>query len=178
AGGSEQLNFPRNLFTYPLMFLLPNGKVLYAGNADGSQTQTRLLDLTTGWSTSALTSPDAGATAVMYRPGRIMKCGGADPVAPTDTISFDSNGLPGAWASTNNPMPDAGRMRMNLTVLPNGQVLATGGKSTNGTARLNPRLWNPQTATWSSTPILEPEPVPRGYHSTAALLPDGRILSA
>src|SRR5262249_40041177 len=68
----------------------------------------------------------------------------------------------------------------NLTILPDGTVLVTGG---NGNANVsdpalavyNAELWSPTSETWTT---MAPMQVARVYHSTAILLPDGRVLSA
>jgi hypothetical protein len=74
------------------------------------------------------------------------------------------------------------RKHHNATLLPNGQVLVTGGSSgsedTNSPST-NPayaaEAWDPTTNTWTT---LASDTVYRGYHSIALLLPDGRVLSA
>ena len=74
-----------------------------------------------------------------------------------------------------------GRRQHNLTILADGQVLATGGNSSgvdlydpdNGV--LTPELWNPDTGEWS---IMNDMAVDRQYHSIALLLPDARVLLA
>ncbi len=62
-------------------------------------------------------------------------------------------------------------------LLPDGKVLAVGGGG--GGAYTNSikqaEMFNPQSETW--TPMAS-QLVPRVYHSTAVLLPDGRVLSA
>ena len=72
------------------------------------------------------------------------------------------------------------RRQNNLTILPDGRVLVTGGSSGAGfnndtSPAHSAEVWNPATGTWttwvSSTRY-------RGYHSTALLLPDGRVLSS
>ncbi len=74
-----------------------------------------------------------------------------------------------------------GRRQNNLTVLADGSVLATGGNSSGaGLVDLNNGVyaaerWNPATGTWTT---LAAESVTRQYHSTALLLPDGRVLSS
>ena len=66
-------------------------------------------------------------------------------------------------------------------MLADGTVLATGGNSSGAPlVDLNNgvytgELWNPATGKWTT---LAPEQVTRQYHSTALLLPDGRVLSA
>ena len=73
-----------------------------------------------------------------------------------------------------------GRAYQNLTLLPDGTVLASGGMSTSdGTdltkAVLPAEIWNPDTETWTTVASLTNG---REYHSTAMLLPDGRVLMA
>jgi hypothetical protein len=68
-----------------------------------------------------------------------------------------------------------GKMYVSMVILPNGQVFETGGGLTD---RANPvyeaSMYNP--ATNSFTPMAY-DPVSRGYHSTALLLPDGRVMT-
>ena len=72
------------------------------------------------------------------------------------------------------------RAFQNTTLLPDGTVLVTGG----GTgldgydvtkAVHAAELWTPATETWRT---LSPAAIPRLYHSTALLLPDGRVFTA
>jgi len=70
------------------------------------------------------------------------------------------------------------RMNENLVLLADGTVLAVGGGGGDGPFLhpvLTPELYNPQTGTWT---VMAPQNVQRTYHSTAVLLPDGRVLSA
>ena len=69
------------------------------------------------------------------------------------------------------------RTQHQLTVLPDGTVLATGGSRNSdvtdrASAVLAAELWNPVTETWRT---LSSGAVPRLYHSSATLLPDGRV---
>ena len=74
-----------------------------------------------------------------------------------------------------------GRRQHNLTVLADGTVLATGGNSSGaGLVDLNAgvypaELWNPATGQWRTLAAMQ---ITRQYHSTALLLPDGRVLSS
>ncbi len=74
-----------------------------------------------------------------------------------------------------------GRRQHNLTILADGSVLATGGMSraTNANADLNNPVfaaerWDPSTKTWT---VLSSAARVRQYHSSATLLPDGRVLT-
>ena len=74
-----------------------------------------------------------------------------------------------------------GRRQHNLTVLADGSVLATGGqsRSVDGLVDLDypvfaAERWNPVTGTWT---VLSSASRVRQYHSSATLLPDGRVLT-
>ena len=67
-----------------------------------------------------------------------------------------------------------------LTLLPDGSVLATGGGRVTdvfnlGAAVLPAELWSPVTEQWTTLASMV---TPRLYHSTALLLPDGKVLVA
>jgi len=138
---------------YPLMFLLPDGNVMYAGGENSSPAADKNLDLTEGrvlvlndgapyWSERVYPSGLAGGSAVMYRPGQIMKSGGNG--APTSrtvfielpmTDVFPANGqadyldLNWLWEELPDNAGDMLEPRHfhQLTVLPNGHIAATGG---------------------------------------------------
>ncbi len=66
------------------------------------------------------------------------------------------------------------RLNANGVLLPDGQLLVVGGNAS-GTETgpvMSPELFNPTTETWTT---LAPHQVNRTYHSTALLLPDGRV---
>src|SRR6185369_12051757 len=71
------------------------------------------------------------------------------------------------------------RRQLNATLLPDGTVLVTGGTSGAGfdnttTPVYTTQLWNPATEKWTT---LASATVPRTYHSSAVLLPDGRVIT-
>ena len=73
-----------------------------------------------------------------------------------------------------------GRAYHNMTLLPDGTVLASGGSSRSDGLDLSKsvlpaEIWNPDTETWTEVDALQNG---RQYHSTALLLPDGRVLMA
>jgi galactose oxidase-like protein/starch binding protein with CBM20 domain/Kelch motif protein len=189
AGGID----PRLVWFYPFTHLAPDGRVFMAGPAR----ETGFLD-TAGdgqWSMaqgaarpfSARSSEefrDYGST-VMYDAGKIMIVGGSPspgaagdvaPVASADII--DLNAANPTWQAA-APMRNARRMH-TATVLPDGNVLVTGGTSAPGFndasgAVLEPELWDPSTNRWTQ---LAPMSTRRIYHSIALLLPDARVLVA
>jgi hypothetical protein len=163
------------VYFYPSMVVLPGGHVFHA---NGGNTAT--LDLVSAtW--TPVTGGAVGGTAgqvVHYSPGRLMRCGGNSRSNITDVIAFDANDHTGGWTLWTLGQMQA-RILHRATVLPTGDVLVTGGvrdlSDTQGT-RI-PQLWNEATG-WGDSSTLDPEPVVRGYHSTAILLPDARVLTA
>ena len=70
------------------------------------------------------------------------------------------------------------RFWSNLVVLADGSVMVSGGSAIeNQLVGVNNqvRIWHPNTGQWTDGPEAA---VPRLYHSTTLLLPDGRVLSA
>ena len=163
-------NAERILHSYPFMFLLPDGKIFTAG----SDNDTRLLDLDAGvWSPSSIPSSFNGGSAVMYKPGKILKHGSifSQPFGTTETIDF-SDPTP-HWTLIASSVA---RSNSNVTVLPTGDVIVTGGcTSDTCTSQRSPQIWRPGTD-WGG--VLAQDAMRRAYHSTAMLLPDGRIISA
>jgi hypothetical protein len=167
---------------YPFMFVLPDGTVLDAGSNEQPVATSR-LNLTSGsWSTVDPNVKD-GHSAVMYKPGKILKSGtaadsGTLGLAASTAFVLDTTQPSPVWrqvASMANP-----RAFHNTTLLPDGTVLVTGGGTTldgNDTTKavFAAELWSPATETWRT---LASASVPRLYHSTALLLPDARVLSA
>ena len=169
----------RNLALYPMMFAAPDGRVFMAGPAQGS-----LYLNTSGtgaWSAGPSSSfglRDYGS-AVMYDAGKILLVGGGSPTATAEVIDLNA-GAGAAWRSV-APMVVA-RRQLNATLMADGSVLVTGGTNAGGfnaaptdSRVLTPERWDPVTEQWTSLAGMSHH---RVYHSTALLLPDGRILSA
>ncbi|HEX2036455.1 MAG TPA: galactose oxidase-like domain-containing protein [Chloroflexota bacterium] len=189
---------PYSLF--PFVFVLPSGKLLvHVG------TSTHFLDLTT-WTFDDTTHtthspiarlyPSTGTCVLLpllpqadppYR-ARLLLIGGAgvafpqpaEPTTPaTETCELLDLGLPApAWQPA-APMP-LPRVMPDAVLLPDGTVFVTNGSSTgvadNGINPVFPAvLYDPVADTWSTMASMR---VPRLYHSTALLLPDGRVLTA
>ena len=180
---------------YPRQFLAPNGKLFYAGE----RVQSRWLDVdlvtTSGrgkWTTSSALNHlwpfnrDYGS-AVMYETGKILYVGGGgdlnwsttDPKSSTPTATaetIDLNVVGPHWTNT-DPMHYA-RRHLNATILPDGQVLVTGGTSAGGFNTLSgavhaAEVWNPKTGQWTE---LASNTIDRAYHSVSLLMPDGSVL--
>ena len=166
---------------YPRVFLAPNGSV-YSLSDYGGNTE-RLNTAGTGsWTTVANTHFDGRpnyGSAVMYDAGKVVYIGGGD--SPTATAEIIDLNLPNpSWSYTAGNMAQP-RRQHNATILADGTVLVTGGSSVSGfnTAAGQVALaeiWDPATGLF--TPVAPASSVYRGYHTTALLLPDGRVIMA
>ena len=174
-GSLRQLTGASYVFPYyPRAFLAPDGSVYVAG----ATAATRFLSVSGGGSWRVGPRRPGGArnygSAVMYDDGRILYAGGAYTTNTAEVIDLNLASSP--WRATGS-MAFA-RRHLNLTVLPTGEVLATGG--VNGTEFNDvsrpvraAELWNPATGQWTT---LASSAVTRGYHASSLLLPDGRVL--
>jgi galactose oxidase len=180
----QSSNSWRNLTTallsmpqYPRVFLAPNGKVVSVG----PYSNTRYLDTSgTGkWTTGSKSlygTRDYGS-AVMYDSGKVLIVGGGDPPTATAEI-INLNASTPTWSYTGSMAHR--RRQLNATILPDGTVFVSGGSSSSGfdnssTPVLPTEMWNPATGRFTTMASIS---VYRGYHSTATLLTDGRVLSA
>lgn len=186
--------------TYPFTYVLPSGKLfMHAG------TRTRFLDLATlqhdstaleaaarparnartygieGTSVLLPLRPDANPP---YRARVMLIGGGGTPPVDMRTDAtrsceiLDLGTTNPAWtlaAQMANPrvMPDA-------VLLPDGTVFVANGSSTgfadNGAnPAYHAERYDPETNSWQSACTMT---IPRLYHATALLLPDGRVLTA
>jgi hypothetical protein len=113
----------------------------------------------------------------MYEPGKIAIIGGGGTPPVNSVELIDLNQAKPAWTYA-APMSVA-RRQINATIWPDGRVMASGGTSGSGFNNpvgtvMYPEVWDPPTNQWTK---LAPMAIPRLYHSSAVLLPDGRIVS-
>jgi hypothetical protein len=172
-----------NIYSYyPRMLLAPTGQVFDAGpnhitwllSPSGSGAWT-----SAPFSNYTASDRDYGSAA-MYDDGKVIIVGGGTP--PTATAEVIN-------LSMNNPVQNQNpawryvgsmakpRRQMNLTILADGKLLATGGTTSGGclpSGLKTAELWDPATEAWSTMASMADE---RLYHSTALLLPDGTVLS-
>jgi galactose oxidase len=118
--------------------------------------------------------------AVMFDIGKILKVGGApayEEVDATAAAYLIDIGSGSAQVRKLQPMRYARAMH-NSVVLPNGQVVISGGQTyvkifSDDRSVLMTELWDPRTEAFTALRALT---IPRNYHSFSLLLPDGRVL--
>ena len=194
----------RPIGDYPYMFQLPDGRMFYAGPApveNPVNAYRRFYDLTSRRWSDTTTSGNQDAqlfgSAVMYRPGQILRAGThgegqatSHGISTTETISIGAGTTP-AWVSYDTLQVGhpklLERTNHNLTLLPTGDVLASGGLGVHAAwpdpdTVKQPQIWKVAKGAWSDFHLnknewLASDPYTRNYHSTAILLPDARVLT-
>lgn len=174
-------NFPGKDY-YPRTVLLPSGLVFKAENLQATET---FNSATNTWSFLANTNfGDRYYGGAVLLPGleKVLIAGGSSVLEDgngtatntAEVINFSSK-TP-AWSYTGSLT--YARMNENLVLLPNQTVLAVGGGAGNGKYS-NPveqaEIYTPSNGKWT---VMAAQAAQRTYHSTAVLLPDGRVLSA
>ncbi|XP_031284269.1 aldehyde oxidase GLOX [Pistacia vera] len=140
-----------------------------------------------------LTGPYAYNLTSGFPEAEVMVCGGAPPGAflksQKERVFVEASTTCGrlkvtdpepVWSMEVMPMP---RVMTDMILLPTGEVILING-ATNGTAgwenganpNLNPVLYLPNQEPPLRFLVLNPSKIPRMYHSSAVLVPDGRIL--
>jgi hypothetical protein len=167
---------------YPHVYLLPNGRLLVAACLE-DPIVSQVLDLSVpAWTAVGGATPLEGGSSAMYLPWKILKMGrGVNanlPSAPSLATAYviDMSQTTPLWRQVAS-MAFA-RTYHNSTLLPDGNVLVTGGGTTTGPldvadAVFPAELWSPTSEIWTTLASMS---APRLYHSEALLLPDGRIV--
>ena len=159
---------------YPITFVLPDGRLLYSANF--RDTLTLDLEAMTWTFLGDTAYAHVEGTGITHRPGEILRIGGGN-VGIVEAEIIDMNSPTPAWRRV-EPMSFP-RRRLDLVLLPDGTALAVGGsvegQSTPSCAMHAAELWDPNSESWTTMASHER---PRIYHSTALLLPDGRVLAA
>nr|GLL36951.1 aldehyde oxidase GLOX-like [Ipomoea trifida] len=185
---------------YPYVHLLPNGHLFIFANTKAvmydyvKNVFVRDFPVLDG---GPRNYPSAGSSAMLaltgdYSSASIVICGGAqygsylqhitDSPAHTSCGRIEATGSDPVWEMEDMPFP---RIMGDMVMLPTGDVMIINGamKGTQGFGMasnpvLNPVLYRPDEPVGIRFMTLNPGTVPRMYHSTANLLPDGRILLA
>ena len=174
---------------YPALHLMRDGRLFYSGvNTFGGNTTEAppgLWNLATNAYQSVPGLADGArrdqGASVMLPPAqdqRVMVIGGgahfSDVGAVNSTAIADLKAASPAFVA--GPPLDAAKMYVSAVVLPDSTVFETGGaaKSTvyAGAPVQSAQIFNPKTNVWTK---VETPTVPRVYHSSAVLLPDGRV---
>ena len=119
---------------------------------------------------------------------RVMQLGGSTPARSDRPLAaYDRDlrrGKPGGWAGSRSGRPmQVGRGHHNTVLLPDGSMVTVGGgvgirdgdQWDADPEQRQVELWDPATGAWTLGPS---QAETRAYHSTALLLPDGRVVSA
>jgi galactose oxidase-like protein/carboxypeptidase family protein/PKD domain-containing protein/Kelch motif protein len=166
----------RDQSLYPLMYVLPDGRVYESG----PKTSTAFLNMNGAGSWSAgppnlYSTSGYSESSVMYAPGKILRAGGDDPAIARSSV-LDMTVAAPQWKDTDSL--NFARRRLNLVILADGKCLAVGGTGeadSETKAVLQSEIWDPATGLWTVVSSLSE---PRMYHSTAILMPDGRVVTA
>ncbi len=165
------------------LWAAPNGKIFHAGPSE----EMHWIDVTgTGSVTSAgIRTGDTYSmkgTTVMFDQGKILKVGGAesydsDHPAKDNAFVIDINNEASVTVVPTANSLEFSRTMLNSVVLPNGEVLVTGGLDqakvfTDVGARFAGEIYSPVTNSWRTVAGMAEA---RTYHSVSILMSDGRV---
>jgi Domain of unknown function (DUF1929) len=181
-------NVGNTMPTYPALHLLDDGRLFYSGaNVLGTGTMdpgiwnlgSNTYQKVPGLTKQRLRDESMSVLLPPAQDQRVMILGGgvtnSTTATATDAVAVADlkNGSPRYSAA---PPLDAPKMYVSAVVLPDSTVLETGGGSKSVNAGsfpvLSAQIFDPKTDSW--TKAASPT-VPRLYHSSAILLPDGRV---
>ncbi len=174
---------------YPHMFLMQDGRLFYSGahvfgnGLPGSGASIYDFNKATIADVPGLRSKDMRdqAASVLLPPAqdqKVLITGGGNintndvGINTTDIIDL-KQANPQYMAGPD--MPGMGKMYVNATTLPDRTVLTTNGgqlNRDNATNVMTAADYDPATNKWTSVAA---DPIGRNYHSSAVLLPDGRV---
>jgi galactose oxidase-like protein/Calx-beta domain-containing protein len=172
---------PHGAQLYPWMFALPDARVVKVGPDADSW----LLDThgTGAWTAGPVRADglvlDYGSAVLHGDQALIFGGGGADPLStgPSNVVAqLDLRAVPLTWA----PLPNLliPRRQHNATLLPDGRVLVTGGSSAAGFSNRSGSATPAEMLDGGAWKMLPTAAAQRLYHSSAALLPDGSVVTA
>lgn len=161
---------------YPRMFLLADGRLVRVG----TESLTKYFEPSTdSWSDGPQmrVGPRAAGSAVLLPDlTRVLAIGGHQSNLVTNTTEIVDLEQPSLGWRYSAPMANA-RRNLNAVLLPDEKVLVVGGNLVGNydSPVMATEMFDPATETWTT---MAAHAAPRAYHSTAVLLPDGRVLSA
>ena len=168
---------------YPHLFTMPDGTVLLAGPWREDSAIFDPGNLADPWTDlPQLAHQRIGGNAVLLPEGpegstTVAAIGGSpwDELPPADNEMLDLDDPEPSWSAF--PPLHTQRWNANTLVLPDRSLVTIGGDDRlddSPPAERAAELYDPATGTWTVGPS---QVETRGYHSTAVLLPDGRVLS-
>jgi hypothetical protein len=176
--------FP-GLVLYPRQTLLPTGEVFVSGASPTSQFfDPETFAWKAGPETNYGKARNYGTSVLLpltpenqFQPTVMILGGGPNKQYVTNTTETIDLSVPRPrWE--NGPQMIAARMDLNATILPNGQVLVSGGSTVGEqgeTAVLQSEIYDPLAKTLTPVAFMK---YPRLYHSNTLLLPDATVLAA
>ena len=178
---------------YAYLFLLADGRIFFNGGRmdDELEVEPCIFDITKhpiqtvpvpGESGGGMRNQSASVMMPPAQDQKVMLIGGGPAGKPNKTDAIDNVDI----VDLKNPQPhfvpatplNLPRLHLNAVLLPDRTIFVTGGslkQEDEPLARLQSEIYDPATNTWTLTAACT---VPRLYHSTALLLPDGRVVAA
>jgi hypothetical protein len=160
---------PMNAGSYGLTAtLLGNGNVLVAGFGGTSPAEVYNPAAATWTNTGPMAASQGGfPTATLLHDGQVLLAGGG--TAAAELYDPATN----AWTATGSM--STARQDAAAALLPDGNVLVTGGDTPGGGAALaSAELYDPATGTWTATASM----ADARFGATATALPDGTVLAS
>lgn len=172
---------------YPHMYLLNDGRLFYSGGhtfgngLPGSGASLYNWQTAQMWDVAGLRNKDLRdqAGSVLLPPAqdqRVMIVGGGNTQTNTPAINqtdiIDLSQANPAYVPGPD-LPGPGKLYLNLLNLPDRTVFSANGAQYNRSGNVDTAaIYRPSSNDWLS---IDPDPVSRNYHSSAILLPDGRV---
>lgn len=187
AAASQVPQINRYLGTYPHMFLLADGRMLYTGGHTFGDPQPGTGSFIYDWRTKLIGDIPGlrdkylrdQAGSVLLPPAQnqtfmIAGGGSTDYGGATDSVDLvDMKQAAPSWRAGPRVPSGQGRMYLNLTVLPDRSVLASNGATGNRTGDVKAAsIYDPASNVWT---VVDADPVRRNYHSSSLVLADGRV---
>jgi Domain of unknown function (DUF1929) len=180
ASGTVQVVGPPHATAYyPRQWVMPDGNMLQVESNNSYRLDTHTWQWTNLLHLPAGNGPGSAGLMLPGSPAgssKVLMIGGLKAgTAGTSTEAYDYSNPAAGW-SHGTPLPTP-RAHMNVVQVPDGSAYGIGGNSSgqyNG-GQYQTMKYDPTNDSWTNVAVQTSR---RAYHSTAILLPDGRIMSA